>query len=111
MSNGKIRSRKDGTKYPISEPEVRRVGGRAVFGRSKIHPYKVVARLRDGRRFELRVKALSKDEAVEITKTKFPLVAIHSVSRADKIKTVGKALETAERLLEGDDSNDGESLF
>ncbi len=84
--------------------EVRRVGGGRIapfgFGASRLHPYKIVSKLRDGRRFELRVEALNREEAVDIAKAKFPLITIQKVSRADKIKTAGRFLERLETELE-----------
>jgi len=81
-----------------------RVGGGTIaplgYGASKIHPYKIVARLKDGRRFELRVNALSSQEAEKIAHEKFPLITIQKISRADKIKTIGGFLSTVEAALE-----------
>ncbi len=120
MARTNIRTRKrgpaKGTRYPIrdtrpavigpepGELEVRRVGGGRIapfgFGTSKEHPYKIVARLADGRRFELRVNALNPREAEEIALEKFPLITIQKISRADKIATAKRFLGTAERYFE-----------
>ncbi len=89
---------------PVDEPQIIRVGGGRFaplgFGASRIHPYKIVARLKDGRRFELRINALNPDEAEKIAHEKFPLITIQKISRADKIATAKRFLTTAERLLE-----------
>ncbi len=99
-------------KYPIevSEPEVVQVGGRGIslpgyvhgipFGTSSLHPYKIVAKLQDGRRFELRVDALNRGEAERIVHNKFPLAVIQKISRADKVKTVEKTIGKIERFFE-----------
>jgi hypothetical protein len=82
---------------------VRVGGGRFAplgYGTTKIHPYKIVARLKDGRRFELRVNAINSREAEQIAHEKFPLITIQKISRADKIKTIGQFLGTAERFFE-----------
>jgi len=104
---------KNSRKYPIdttvSDPQVVQVGGRGIslpgyvhglgFG-STLHPYKIVARLKDGRRFELKVNALNRQEAIAQVNNKFPLATIQKVSRADKIRTVERFLDTAERYFE-----------
>ena len=57
-------------------------------------------KLRDGRRFELKVNALNRQEAIAQVNNKFPLATIQKVSRADKIRTVERFLDTAERYFE-----------
>jgi hypothetical protein len=73
--------------FPVREPliEVVKTG-------AKIHPFNVQTRLKDGRKFELRVNALSEEEAVGIVKDKFPLATITKLKRADRYSTVRKIL-------------------
>jgi hypothetical protein len=89
-------------KYPINvgEVEVVRVGGNRFLGVSREHPYKIVSTLKDGRRFQVRVNALTKNEAQRIFNEKLPLAVIKSISRADKLKTAESLFRSAERYLE-----------
>lgn len=112
MPQRKIRTRKTGagrgTRYPINqgsgEITVVRAGGHRFapfgYGVSREHPYKVVAILKDGRRFEAKVQAIDSNEAQASFNEKFPLAVIKSIHRADKIKTAREFLETAEKYFE-----------
>ncbi len=57
-----------------------------------IPEFRVIAILKDGRRFQLKVDALNKSEAIRLTKEKFPLVTIKSVSSPDRFKTAKRIL-------------------
>jgi len=114
LANRKIRTDpRTKVRYPIettvSEPRITQVGGRGISGPgfvhglgfgSTLHPYKIVAKLQDGRRFELRVDALNRGEAERIVHNKFPLAVIQKISRADKVKTVEKTIGKIERFFE-----------
>jgi hypothetical protein len=80
--------------------QVLRVGGNRLFGTSTPHVYRIVSKLKDGRRFETRVNALSQKEAVSTFNTKFPLAVVMKVNRADKIRSAKKFLEGLESYLE-----------
>ncbi len=90
--------------FPEDDVKVVRVGGGRFalplhLGETAIHPFKVVARLADGRRFELRVPAINRQEAVRQVSEKFPAAQVVSVRRADIIKTAKKIARAIDRIL------------
>src|SRR5438105_4509370 len=107
-----------------TEPTVTRLG-------TRLHPTAPIAfnaelRLRDGRKLNVRVQALNRNEAIEQINNKFPLAKIAKVYKA-RIATarriagrvygtaekIGRTAERIERFLGGNDSEseDDEESF
>jgi hypothetical protein len=80
-------------------------------------PWNIEARTADGRKFNLRVMALSKSEALAQAHQKFPLIKIHKIykARIATARRIGERLtrtaERIERALEGSGGDEGESLL
>jgi hypothetical protein len=115
-TNRKTKQRFISTAPTVDGVTVTRVGTR--LHPSVVIPWNIEARTADGRKFNLRVMALSRGEALEQAHQKFPLIKIHKIYRA-RIATarriggrLSRTAERIERLLEGpDEENGGESLL
>ncbi len=114
-------NRRTRTKFLSSAPtvegvQVTRLGTR--FHPTTVIPWNIEARTKDGRKFNLRVMALSREEALQQAHQKFPLIVIRRIykGRVATARRIGGRLsrtaERLERLLEGpDEENGGESLL
>jgi hypothetical protein len=84
---------------------------------TRLHPWNIESRTADGRKFNLRVMALSQKEAIEQAHQKFPLIKIHKIHRAYDIRSkITREIRTAtaelaKELGGPDEENGGESLL
>jgi hypothetical protein len=117
-------NRKTQTKFPVDTEriQVTRLG-------TRLHPtveipWNIEARTKDGRKFNLRVMAISRAEALQQAHEKFPLITIRRIYKgriatARRIggrvrrtaEALGRTAERIERALEGPEGEDGESLL
>ena len=114
-TNRRTRTKFISIAHPIEDIQVTRIGTR--IHPSQVIPWNIEARLADGRKFNLRIMALSKHEAMEQAMRKFPLIKIHKIYKG-RIATArrigGRITRTAERIeraLEGSGGDEGESLL
>ncbi len=112
------------SRAPIVEDiQVTRIG--PALRPTTVIPWNATLKARDGRRFNVRVMALSRNEAISQINQKFPLTVVTQIHRARVAtarriggrlsRTAGRISRTAERIekfLEGpDEENGGESLL
>jgi hypothetical protein len=115
-------NRKTRNVFPTERVQVTRLG-------TRLHPtveipWNIEARTKDGRKFNLRVMAISRAEALQQAHEKFPLITIRRIYKgriatarrvAGRLsRTAERIGRTAERLLEGSEEEQreaGESLL
>jgi hypothetical protein len=115
-------NRKTRNVFPTERVQVSRLG-------TRLHPtveipWEIEARTRDGRKFNLRIMAISREEALQQAHEKFPLITIRRIYKgriatarrvAGRLsRTAERIGRTAERLLEGSEEEQreaGESLL
>ena len=98
--------RKTGKHYPMTERKV----GIEVTNRKFAQPYDIESTTRDGRKFNIRVMALSQDEAIDQAMKKFPLITITKIHKGSiggggrditgKARSAGRVLKTLGRTAE-----------
>jgi hypothetical protein len=98
--------RKTGKHYPVHEKSTQI----EVLNRRFASPYDIESVTRDGRKFNIRIMALSQDEAIDQAMKKFPLITITKIRKGKiggsghdlrgKAGTTGRALKTLGRTAE-----------
>jgi hypothetical protein len=100
----RYRTRKTGKRYPVREK-----AGIEVTNRKFAQPYDIESTTRDGRKFNIRVMALSQEEAIEQAMKKFPLITITRIRKGNiggghnvrgKAESAGRVLKTLGRTAE-----------
>src|SRR2546429_9667394 len=97
-------NRKTRTKFLTSAPTVDGVSVTRLGTRihpTTVIPWNIEARTKDGRKFNLRVMALSREEALAQARQKFPLIVIRRIykGRVATARRIGGRLESAGRNL------------
>jgi hypothetical protein len=97
--------RKTGKHYPVRE----KASTIEVTNRKFAQPYDIESVTRDGRKFNIRVMALSQDEAVDQAMKKFPLITITKIHKGSigggrniggKLTSAGRVAKTLGRTAE-----------